>query len=430
MIWLVRTLLSLLFLGAGWEVYYQWRALEISITASELQDLHEAIRSDPEAPDYYFQLGLIHRDEPEHLDLSASRNYLEKALALNPHNWRYWLEAARCYEFSSLPAEAENAYLKAVSLNPRSAAYRWRLANFYLRSRKLPEALEQLNLTIDLDSSYRLPTLALLWKAEFESGQIETIWPGDLESQLILLSYLVTESAQEGGRPATDFLTLRWNKLRDGLEFPSVSQGVFYINHLLRLGHYQEARAEWIHLAQRNGMEDKAFASQENFIWNGGFEIPITDTALDWSLPSSQAFYIARAEKEGVNGTVALRIDFQGNENLDFHGLKQELLAEPGKTYSFSSQIKSEGIGTEQGVYFRISDPATGTLLLETTPVLGTTPWTQYSGSFRTSRDAHGVSIELRRRPSRRIDNLLRGNVWLDSVVLRAQASKFSGMVN
>ena len=114
----------------------------------------------------------------------------------------------------------------------------------------------------------------------------------------MLLNYLVTESAQEGGRPATDFLTRRWNKLRDGLEFPSVSQGVFYINHLLKLGHYQEARAEWIHLAQRNGMEDKAFASQENFIWNGGFEIPITDTALDWSLPSSQAFSIAGRKRK------------------------------------------------------------------------------------------------------------------------------------
>ena len=227
MIWLVRTLLSLLFLGAGWEVYYQWRALEISISASELQDLHEAIRSDPEAPDYYFQLGLIHRDEPEHLDLSASRNYLEKALALNPHNWRYWLEAARCYEFSSLPAEAENAYLKAVSLNPRSAAYRWRLANFYLRSRKLPEALEQLNLTIDLDSSYRLPTLALLWKAEFESGQIETIWPGDLESQLILLSYLVTESAQEGGRRQPIFSRSGGTSCGTGSSFHLSARGFF-----------------------------------------------------------------------------------------------------------------------------------------------------------------------------------------------------------
>ena len=272
---LTRLSLSLLLFAAGWETYSQWQALRIWRTMTSIEDLREAIKYDPEEPDYYFQLGVLHRDQLEYLDLPASRKYLERALDLNPHNWRFWLEMGRCYEFSSLAQDAERAYLKATTLNPRSPTYRWRLAHFYLRIKNLQASLDQFKTAITLDPSYRETSLAALWKAGIPSDPIETLWPADLESQLILLTFLVEKSdkGDEGRKPAPDLLKKRWDRLLGSPDSPSLPQAVFYIEHLMRRGQHEEARIEWIRLAGRNGVEDQAFQSRGNHIWNGSFEL-------------------------------------------------------------------------------------------------------------------------------------------------------------
>lgn len=430
MIAAIRILLSLLLLVVGWEVYGQWRALQISRAATGVEAIHEAIRYDPEEPDYYFQLGILYRDQLEYLDLSASRKYLERALDLNPHNWRYWLEIGRCYELLDLLKDAEKAYVEATALNPRSAAYRWRLAHFYLRTKNLPASLEQPRTAMKLDPSYRQTSLAVLWKAGVETDSIEAIWPRDLESQLLLLRFLVEKSKHDGEerQPTTDLLGRRWNELLGSPGDLSIARAIFYIDYLMSQQRHQEARLQWIRLARRNGMEDRSFQNKENFIWNGNFENPVTSTGLDWKLSPAQAFTIVQSEKEGLQSSTALRIRFHGTENIDFHGLKQQVLVQPGRVYEFSFHARSQRISSEQGLYFQVVAASTGKLLAETEPILGTTSWKHYSAPFRVPAKSHRISVALRRRRSRRIDGSLRGSVWLDEVrVTEADARRVPG---
>jgi len=419
---IARVLLSLLILAAGSKVFCSLVALQIARAVPGPFGLNEAIRWDPQGPEYFFELGVLYRDQLESQDLPAARRSFETALNLNPYDWQSWLELGRAYEVSGLSQQAETAYLKAVGLNPRSSSYHWRVANFYIRTGDLEKSYGYLQTALAINPSYRKIGLALLWNAGVAPQEIDRVWPNDTESRLLLLDFLVKN--QGGDHPTADFVDQQWARLLAGEHPPAVTQGVFYPQHLVKTGRYREARIHWIRLAEKNSLLDGPYARKENFLWNGRFEMPFSKAPFDWRVPAPGRFSIARTPKEGVDGTPGLRLDFPGAENIDFRGIQQQVLVEPGQTYEFFFDARSASISTEQGLYFQILDSATGGSLLETEQVLGTTSWKRYSSSFRVGAGTNLLLVVQRRRPSRRIDNLLRGSVWFDTVILRSVPTK------
>ncbi|MDA2932706.1 tetratricopeptide repeat protein [Acidobacteria bacterium AH-259-D05] len=410
MIIAVRVALTVLLLLAGWRVFHQAAALGISELYPSVEGFQEAIRWDPSGPDYYYHLGLIYRDSPDLQHLQLARYYLEKATELNPYNWWYWLGLARSYEISNMAVQAERAYLRAVEINPREAVYRWRFANFYLREGELEKALSQFKSAIALEpAEYLQSTLTLLWKAETRSEDILSMWPQDKNARLVLVSFLVGQSGVEQG-----LLDRQWEKLLGSSDIPTVGEGEFYIRSLLDGKRFDKAREEWIRLVSRNGLEDGAFFKKENLLWNGQFHLPITRRVLDW-IPR------INADTTQISADKGLRIEFKGTENINFNGLQQLVIVDPGEEYEFSFKAGSEQISTEQGLYFQV---VAGSVLFETEQILGTVPLTEYSGRFRVPRDKNLVTVRLRRRPSKRIDNKLRGTLWVDWVKLQ----KVSGL--
>ena len=171
----------------------------------------------------------------------------------------------------------------------------------------------------------------------------------------------------------------------------------------------QEARSEWIRLVEGNGLHDDEYSSGENLIWNGRFQISITERLFDWVIGTKEE--VARTDLND-----GLRIEFLGTKNIDLYGLSQLVVVEPGASYKFSFRTRSEGVTTEQGPYFEIVGSS---VLLESEQVLGTTDWEEHSGAFRVPRDRNLVRIPLRRRPSKRIDSRLAGTLRLNSVTLQ-----------
>lgn len=405
--------MSALLLLAGWKVFHQLAALQISRVYPTVEGLQEALRWDPEGPDYYYQLGVIHRDNPEYQDLHLARYYLEKASQLNPYHWRYWLELARSYEISEMSAQAEQAYLKAVEINPKAPVYRWRFGNFYIREGDLEKALLQFETAIELDpAEYLQSTLALLWKAGVGSEDILSIYPEDQWAGLMLMRFLVQQEGVE-----EELVDSQWEKLLSGNSTSvAIDEGEFYIQYLLDGGRFYKAREAWIRLVRGNGLEDQAYLKKENFLWNGTFEMPITGRALDWRAKQSDAYeIIPLMTSSGSKRNKGLKFDFKGTENINFNGFQQLVIVEPEVEYELSFKARSEEISTEQGLYFEV---AAGSVLLQTEQILGTTPLTEYSGRFKVPSDQSLVAVRLRRRPSRRIDNKLRGTLWLETVKL------------
>ncbi len=385
-------------------MFHQLAAFEIARLYGGLDGFQEALRWDPQGADYHFRLGLLYRDDPRHRNLEQSQAHLQKATELNPYAWWYWLQLAGNYEVAGVAEASEAAFRRAVEINPIDAGYRWRIANFFLREGALDEALLQFQRAIELEPArYLQSTLMLLWKAGTEVEKILEIWPEEKDARLTLLRFSVQQDLS-----ASRVMDRLWAKLFEGPENPTVGEGEFYIMYLIKEERYEEAKQEWTRL---NGVD--GFGS---LIWNGDFALPITGLILDWKATSSAAYTL-----EQKTGQTGIEIAFNGSENLDFNGLQQVVAVESNRDYKLSFGARSREISTEQGLYFEVVG---GRVLAETEKILGTTPWTEYSEEFRVPEGQNLVTVRLRRRSSRRIDNKLRGRLWLDGVKLVATDSR------
>ncbi len=315
-----------------------------------------------------------------------------------------------------MSVQAEQAYLKAVEINPRAPIYRWRFANFYIREGDLEKALPQFKTAIELDpAGYLQSTLAFLWKAGVKSEDILSIYPEDQRAGLMLMRFLVQQEGVEEG-----LVDSQWEKLLSGSSNSvPIDEGEFYIQYLLDGGRFPKAREAWIRLVRGNGLEDKTYLKKENFVWNGAFEIPITGRALDWKAKPSVAYEMippmVSPKSPGFERDTGLRFVFKGTENINFNGFQQLVIVEPEVEYEFSFKARSEEISTEQGLYFEV---VAESVILQTEQILGTTPLTKYSSRFKVPSDQSLVAVRLRRQPSRRLDNKLRGTLWLETVKL------------
>ena len=385
-------------------MFHQLAAFEIARLYPGIDGFQEALRWDPQGADYHFRLGLLYRDGPQHRNLERSQAHLRKATELNPYAWWYGLQLAGNYEVAGLSESAEAAYRRAVEINPIDAGYRWGIANFYLREGALDEALPQFQRAIELEPSrYLQTTLMLLWKAGTEVDQILQIWPEEKDARLTLLRFFVQQDLSP-----PKVMDRQWAKLFEGSDNPTVGEGEFYIRYLIKEERYEVAKQEWTRL---NGVD--GFGS---LIWNGDFALPISGRILGWKATSSAAYTLAqKPEQTGVE------VAFNGSENLNFNGLQQVVLVEPNREYELFFGARSREISTEQGLYFEVVG---GRVLVETEMILGTTPWSEYSEKFRLPEGRNLVTVRLRRRSSRRIDNKLRGRLWLDGVKLVAIDSR------
>ncbi len=432
---LVWGLLPLLMAAAGWRVLQQFNAAQAA-RPSTPEGLAAALRWDSQEPGYPFRLGVMYRDAPELRDLEKARTYLEKAIELNPYNWRYQRELAQLYELAGLQPEAEAAFVKAVNMNPLSGSYRWRLANFYLRSGSLDRALPHVKTALAADRQLLSATPGLLLKAGASFEQVDQLWPDDPAAWREMLRVLSRPQTGSMEDSALSYLETVWSRLLEGAEPLTFADGMVYIQRLIADEHFEDARQRWIELSRSHGVVDGRFESEDTYVWNGGFESPLTRTGLGWQVPAVKGLTASLAESRGFEGSTAtpfegsaatpfegsaaLRIEFDGSQNLSFLGAQQQIVVVPGRTYQLSCYLRSEDLRGGQGAYIEVVDGGSGHIVLATEPVLGSTPWKAYSGSFQVTKDTHWVLLRFSRRPSLRFDNLFRGVLWIDKVSLES----------
>ena len=98
--------------------------------------------------------------------------------------------------------------------------------------------------------------------------------------------------------------------------------------------------------------------------------------------------------------------------------VRQTALVRPGASYELTYQARSEGLTTDQGLFLEVYDPGTRQVLLRTTPVLGTTPWSLSLLTFEIPPSSDRIELRVRRLRSRQIDSRLAGTFWLDNVAV------------
>ena len=414
----LRLLLLAALAVATWQVTGRLVALEIGTDAAGVAELEHALRWDPENADLALRLGQLYRDSPGIADLHKARRYVEQAVATAPYSWRAHWELAQLNELAGRPADAERELLQAIALNPRDPTYQWRLANFYLRQRAPAKLLPPLKAALALDRSLWQPGFALLLKLGTPLEQIDGVWSAGREARLFLLRSLSRERQRFPRQRMLEFVTRGWRSLSSQPPTPTLEEAAFVPAYLLDSGASAAAKATWVDLADRNGLADPAFARGENLVWNGGFELPFSPGPFDWHVVTREAAAVSIAAGQGVYDSAALRVDFDGSDNVELATPSQTVVVRSQTTYELTFRARAEDLTTDRGIFVEVYDPINHLPLVQTEETLATTPWRHGFASFTTPPGVERVELRLRRLASRQIDSAIKGSFWLDEVAV------------
>ena len=377
------------------------------------QDIQTAIKWDPGNPEYYDDLATL-----THLYSSGGNpaevvRLCEKATQLSPYNARYWADLGAAYEWAGRNSDDLRAFTRARTLSPNSPEINWKAANFYVRTRKISDALAALQKVLLEDATKERQVFILATNATNDNQQI-------LDEMLpprapVILDYL--DFQIETGRMEAAGST--WTRLLE-LKLPfEPAQSFPYLDALIQHHDVEHLIEAWAALCTRFPREVCDRETKPNLITNGDFAFAPLNGGLDWRVMPVEGASANEDSTNGVDRGNSLRIDFDGTKNLDYGHVLQYVPVAPNTAYAFSAYMRAQGITTDSGPRFELLDAYDPSkLFLSTENVTGNSDWSPHGLEFKTSADTRMLLIKVARPVSRKFDNRLAGTVWIARVSL------------
>ncbi len=390
--------ITLVLVTCGTLIYRTWWLfLAAWITRAGAPDpaiYERATKYDPSNADYHFILAQIYNYSTQYLDLKRAGEEYEAAVRLNPHRAEHWVELSKYYEQMGDLERCRYAMKMALEKDPNWAQRHWAAANLYIRLNDLRSADFELRRTADLDVSYLTQVLDLVWRFYEDPGRImSTHVPNTKDANLTALGYFISQKSERGAE-------LAWAKLKTFETKPQERFG--YIEYLVSLG---KPHLAWEIFSFPQSAKSAAL------IFNPSFETEPTNGAFDWRFSSWEHAEARRDTTGAKDGMSSFLVNFSGKENVDYSHVWHWLPVEKGRPYKLQFWMKTEAISTNEGMYVEVDGQASE-------KQLGTTYWQQFTIPFTATADL--VTVRLRRVPSRKFDNQLKGKVWLDAFTLTA----------
>jgi tetratricopeptide (TPR) repeat protein len=393
--------ITLVLITCGTLIYRTWWLfLAAWITRNNKTDpaiYERAIKYDPANADYHFVLAQIYNYSTEYLNVVRAGEEFEKTVQLNPNRWLHWLELSKYYEQQGRVERSRDAMKKALDRDPNFAQTHWAAANLYIRLNDLKSADFELRRTADLDVSYLTQVLDLVWRFYEDPERIMSVHvPNTKDANLVALNYFVTQKSEDGAAVA-------WSKLKT---FETKLQERFgYVDYLVSLEKPHQAWEVFSYgLAARE-------AGATNSLYNGSFEIEPMNGGFDWRFASSDHAQARRDVANASDGLASFVIVFDGKENLDYANVVHWLSVDKGRRYELQFSMKTESITTNEGMFIEVDGQSSD-------KQVGSTTWQRFKIPFTATSDL--VTLRLRRVPSKKFDNVLKGKVWLDAFTLTA----------
>jgi len=392
----------LLILGvSGVLLYHTWGTfLAAWITRSKTPDpaIYElAIHYDPTNADYHFVLAEIYNNSTQYLNPVRAKQEYEAAVRYNPYRSEHWVALSKIYEQEGDVERSRYAMTKALENDPNYALRHWAAANLYVRLGDQKAADFEMRRAADLDVNYTVQVLDLVWALYGDPDVImATHVPNTREANLIALAYFMARQSPRGAE-------LAWSRLK---AFETKPQERFpYIDYLIGLKQPQQA---WEVFAA--GLADKDTSGNPPF-YNGNFDSEPLNGGFDWRYSTSDDAEVRRDTTTVKSGMASLLVTFSGKQNPNYGDVWHYLPLEKGKNYVLKFWMKTDAISTNEGMYVTVDGKSSE-------KQVGTTYWQEFSLPFTASSDL--VRVVLRRDPSQKFDNLLKGKVWLDGFTVTA----------
>ena len=397
--------------GKVWLAYYRAHSSnpEAWLRAAELE---------PGNAQYWHRLGLFEEWDFERGDLGRAVSYYERAAQANPHSDVYWMDLASASETLGEMSRAQKAFERARATYPASSEVAWRYGNFLLRQQEYSQAFAEFRRALAGDPRLTSTAISQCWKASHSvHGILNEVLPAQSSFYFSALDYFASQGEADAALAVWDQLL----RLKQRFEMPQV---VPLINELVRQDRLADALRVWRGALWATGWPQDAGAGS-SLVFNGGLEHGVVNGGFDWMQPVIRGASFALDTTVVHSGSRSLRITFDGSANLDFSNVLQWVAVEPRRRYRFAAYLRTEGISTDSGVRFMISDFRRPAALQILPPgLVGSHPWSRVEQEFVTGPDTHLLVITLRRIPSWKFDNHLRGTVWVDDVSLVPMAEE------
>jgi len=377
------------------------------------QAIQTAIAWDPHNPEYFDALGTLTRLYSDSGNPTRIIELYKTATELSPENAQYWSDLGGAYEAAGRTAEALHAFEHASRLFPQSPDINWKLANFYVRAGKVPQALGTLRKVL-LGGSVASPAVfALATNATRDSEAIlDTVLPARAN---IFFDYMQFQI--QAGR--IDAAEQTWQRLLQlNLAF-DLRQAFPYLDGLIQ--HHETAQLAQAWSALASHFPDRIHPSElpGDRITNGSFEFEILNGGLDWRVNPVEGVVVSVDSLNHFDGVRSLHIEFDGTRNIAYGDVLQVVLVEPDSHYELSAHMRAEGITTDSGPRLEVFDLYDMAKLLAYAPgLVGNSEWSLQRIQFATGPDTHLVIVRVARPVSQKLDNRIKGEVWLDQVNL------------
>lgn len=387
------------------------------INSQELHLVQRGAALVPSNASAWDKLGHLRQWSLSDSDLPGAIADYRRALHDDPLGAHYWMDLASAEEASSDESAAKDAFIRARAVYPDSAEVAFYYGNFLLRQQKYSAAFAALRKAVGEDSSLLPLAISRAWRATSDANEIiDQLLPANVPSYTQAIDYFAAIHQCNAALAV-------WSRLANSKTAVPLPAAFPLIDELIHENRGAEARRIWLQAASAANWPG-SYASDSSSVWNGDFANDFAGGGLGWRWIPSPGIYLSFETPPPQSGVRALRLDFNGGSNLDLDGPYEYVPVSPAQPYHFHALMRTDGITTESGPRFFISDPNNpGAVSVVTDNFTGTHRWTAVDANFSTGQKTAFLVIRLVRTPSRLFDNKLSGTVWVADVSLAPTAS-------
>jgi hypothetical protein len=368
-------------------------------------DLQWAARLEPWNGKYQDMLGRYQLFAAYRPDLALSS--LQQAVALNPHNSRYWLDLATAHYLLENRRAVGLDLEQAITVDPKTPNTAWEAANSYIALGEREQALRMFRVVLEGDLSLHSAAFEYCWRLNPDAtALLRDVVPPNSEAVANFLEFLVSKNQPPAASAA-------WARLVQ-LQQPVQRQHVFnYLQYLIAQHDFPQSKLVWRQAADLAALS-RYQPSLDNLVVNGDFQFAVLNAGFDWRYEQSPGVLLSLDPTQTRSGFRSLEINFD-SPGIEDAGICQLIPVEPNTRYEFSAYFRTEELQGAGGPRFVIQDFLTGETYYSSDDLKSDLIWALARGSITTGSETQLVVLRIQRVPA---GSAIRGKLWIDSVHL------------
>jgi hypothetical protein len=336
---------------------------------------------------------------------NSSVSVRARRLTENPASARLWLSAGKALFLENEINHARYCYERSVDLAPHSPPVLVEAAAFFYATGSRDQGLALSSRTLSLTRDYDRDIFPLYDRLVDTSTILSRGLPHQRSAAQAYLAHALTRKDAADAKLAWEWLVRH--------DFADHAVLRRYLTRLLEQDRFDDAAlVAWNYLPPA---ERPAGAER---VHHGGFEAEPGVPPLGWVVTPIDHAEVRRDNSTAWEGTWSLRVEFDGQANLEYRHVAQLLVVTPGR-WKLSARVRTAGVTTDQGVGLRLFDARSASRWqIWTDSVRGDSEWQLIETGFSVPSETRLLRVEVARRPSQRLDNKLGGVCWIDAVSL------------